>query len=171
MAYTALTAGDIVAGKPTKEEIFTQIRTNQESFNTDIEALKQTSTIDIFDFVVDGDGINDYSTSEINDRLPVFKAPVSAQMVSFVVTLLETSTSGTLSVEIDKSTDDGSSWSALLSSSVDLTGTTVGSKSGTVNWVDTPSQSFDQNDLLRLRITSIQTGQGRFQLSIYGEVA
>ena len=36
MPYVALTDADLDAGSPTKEEIFTRIKANQESFNTDI---------------------------------------------------------------------------------------------------------------------------------------
>ena len=170
MAYTVIPAGDIVAGKPTKEEIFDQIRTNQEQFNSDIAALQQTATIDIFDFKVSG-GINDYTEAGLTVRLPTFKAPVDATFVSFVATLLTASSSGTLEVEMDKSTDNGINWTPLLSSPVEITGTTVGSISGSVNWVSVPLQSFDQNDLLRLRITSVQVNQGDFHISIYGELS
>lgn len=169
MAYTVINAADIVAGKPTKEEIFDQIRTNQESFNTDIEALKQTSIVQIFNIKFGGE-ITQYSTAEISERIPVFRAPVGATIVSFKSVLLEASTSGTLELEIDRSTDEGVNWAPLLNNSVDLTGTTVGSVSGIVDWVDVPSQSFAQNDLLRIRITGTQVDQGEFHLSIYGEL-
>ena len=170
MSYTAIPSGDIIAGKPTKEEIFDQIRTNQECFNTDIQALQQTAKIDIFDMRFSGD-IGQYTSSELGNFIPIFKAPVDATFVSVVITLLEASTSGTLEMEIDKSTDNGINWTPLLSSSVDLTGTTVGSVSGAVNWVDVPSQSFDQNDLIRIRFTGVQVDQGDFHVSIYGELS
>lgn len=170
MAYDPVLDAWIEAGKPTKEEIFQYLKANQESFNTDIEALKQTSQIDIFDVSFSG-GIEVYSATEVQRRMPVFKAPVGATMTSFVVTLLEASSSGTLSIEIEKSTDNGANWSPLLSSPVQVTGATVGSISGAVNWIDVPSQSFNQNDLLRLVIDGVQVGQGKFHVSVYGEVS
>ena len=48
MSYTVVPLADIAAGEPTKEEIFDQIRTNQECFETDIQALQQTGIIDVF---------------------------------------------------------------------------------------------------------------------------
>lgn len=170
MAYDAINPSDINAGKAVKEELFTKIRSNQEGFNNDIEALKQTSTIDIFNVKMIG-SIEDYSTAELTERLPIFKAPVSATFTSFVVTLLTASIGGTLEIEIDKSTDNGINWSPLLSTPVELTGTTIGSVSGSVSWIDLPSQSFAQNNLIRIRITGVQTGQGDFHLSIYGELS
>lgn len=170
MAYNPITDADIQAGKAAKEEIFTTIKANQESFNTDIEALKQTGTIDIFNMVFTG-SINQYSSSELADLIPVYKAPLDGTFTSFVMTLLEVSTSGTLEVEIDKSTDNGINWTPLLTTSVKLTGLTVGSISGSVSWVDIPSQSFNQNDLIRIRVTGLQVGQGSFHISIYGEVS
>lgn len=170
MAYDPILDSDIQAGKAAKEEIFTKIKANQESFNTDIEALKQTSTIDIFNLVFSGK-VNQYSASELSGLIPVFKAPVSGTFTSFVMTLLEASTSGTLEAHIDKSTDNGVNWTPLLTTSVKLTGTTIGSISGSVSWVDVPSQSFDQNDLVRIRFTGLQVDQGNFHLSVYGEVS
>ena len=155
MAYTAINTSDIEVGKPVKKEIWDTVRANQECFNTDIEALKQTATIDVFD-VKFGGSINEYSATEIAGFIPVFRAPVAAQMVAFKVVLL---------------TDEGVSWTPLLTTPVTVTGTTVGSVSGTVDWVDVPSQSFAQNDLLRLVISGTQVDQGEFHVSIYAEVA
>ena len=170
MAYDPVDPGDIVAGKPTKEEIFQKTADNQDSFNTDIEALKQTSTIDIFDIKYGGE-ISKYTGAQINTRIPVFRAPVSATIVAFKVVLLTASTSGTLEVEIDKSIDEGINWTPLLNNPVELTGTTVGSVSGAVDWVSVPLQSFLQGDLLRVRIVNVQEDQGEFHVSIYGEIA
>ena len=170
MAYDPILTAEITAGEPTKEELFTKIKDNQDCFNIDIAALQQTAKIDVFDFNVTG-AVDEYGTTSLNAAMPKFKAPVSATMVSFIVTLLSASTSGTLEVEIDRSTDNGVNWTPLLSSPVQVTGATVGSISGAVNWVDVPSQSFAQNDLLRLRIIGSQVDQGEFHISIYGELS
>lgn len=170
MPYTALNPADIIAGKPTKEEIFTTIRDNQESFNTDIEALKQTSAIDIFNIKFSG-SIDQYTLAEISERVPVFRAPLSATIVAFKIVLLADSTSGVLEVEIDKSTDEGVNWTPLMASPVEVTGLVTGSVSGAVSFVDVASQSFDQNDLIRLRIVGAQVDQGEFHVSIYGELS
>lgn len=170
MAYTALDLADIAAGKPVKEELWDTVRSNQESFNTDIEALKQTSQIDMVDMKITGN-VDEYSVSEVSSRMPTFKAPVGVTITSIVMTLLTASTSGTLELEIDKSTDDGVNWTPQLTASVDLTGTTVGSVSGAVSFVSTALQSLDQNDLMRVRITGVQVDQGEFHISIYGEVS
>lgn len=105
MAYTPLNTADIAAGKPTKEEIFDTIKSNQDSFDTDIEALKQVSTLDMFNVRFSGD-IENYSLAEISNRIPVFRAPVAATIVNFKAVLLSVSTSGSLTLEIDKSTED-----------------------------------------------------------------
>lgn len=170
MPYVPLDPSNFEAGKPVKEELFQGIHDNMESFNTDIEALKQTATIDVFDIKFGGD-ISNYTEAQVTERIPVFKAPVSATMVSFVITLLTASTSGTLEIEIDKSTDNGVNWSPLLNNPVAVSGVTVGSVSSTVDWVSVAAQSFAQGDLLRLRPTGIQVDQGEFHVSIYAELA
>lgn len=170
MAYVPLDPLEIEVGDPVKKELFDKIRSNQESFNTDIEALKQTSTIDIFNIKFSGT-LPEYSAAQLSRRIPVFRAPVAATIVNFKIVLLTASTSGTLEVSIEKSTDEGVNWTPLLNNPVELTGTTVGSLSGSVDWVDVPSQSFDQGDLLRLVIDGVQVDQGEFHISIYGEVS
>lgn len=170
MAYNSIPDAWIEAGKPTKEEIFQRIKDNQESFNTDIEALKQTSTFDIFNFRVDG-AINQYTTDQLQQFLPVFKAPVGISIVSFVITLLEASSGGVLQLALEKSTDDGITWVPLLSSPVEVTGNAIGSISGAVNFIDVASQSFNQNVLLRPTIIGLKTTQNAFHVSIYGEVS
>ena len=103
--------------------------------------------------------------------MPVFKAPVSGTMTSVVMSLLTASTSGTLSVDIEISTDNGANFSTVLTTAVTLTGTTAGSISGAVNFISAATQDFAQNDLIRIVIPGLQTGQGEFHVSIYGEIA
>jgi hypothetical protein len=169
MAYTVIPAAWIEAGKPTKEEIFEYIRSNQESFNTDIEALKQTARIDILDFKVSG-YISDYTVPELDTWTPMFRAPVSGTITQVLLTLLTVSTSGTLQIQMDKSTDNGINWTPLFSTPVSITGTSIGSISGAVNFVSPATQLFAENDLLRLRIVGVQVNQGNFHVSIYGEL-
>lgn len=169
MAYTPLNLSDIAAGKPVKEELWDTVRSNQESFNTDIEALKQTSQFDIVDCKITGNP-HLYDATELTTRMPVFKSPVDVTITSVVLTLLTASTSGDLELEFDKSTDNGINWTPMLSSPVTLSGTTVGSVSGAVNFVSVALQSLAQNDLMRLRITGVQVDQGEFHISIYGEL-
>lgn len=169
MAYDPVVDAWIEAGKPTKEEIFEFLKANQESFNTDIEALKQTSQFDIIDTHYSG-GISSYSQTQINTRVPIFKAPISGTITSVVVSLITASTSGTLQLNIEKSIDNGANWSPLLSSPVDLTGTTAGSVSGAVNFINAAAQDFNQNDLIRIQFAAVQVDQGQFHVSIYGEL-
>ncbi len=169
MAFTTIPPTWITAGKPTKEELFQYIKDNQDCFNTDIELLKQSSAIDIIDVAMAGDFIA-YTASEIQTRMPVFKAPVTGTITSVVITLLEASTSGTLQIDLQKSTDNGANWSPLFTVPVEVTGTTPGSISGAVNFINTAAQDFNQNDLIRVVLTAVQNGQGKFHVSVYGEL-
>lgn len=170
MAYNELDPAKFNVGKATKKELWQTVHDNQESFNTDIENLKQTGILDVFNIKFGGD-ISEYSAAEIAERIPVFRGPVNATMVAFKIVLLTASTSGTLEISLEKSTDDGVNWTPLLNNPVAVTGLIVGSVSSTVDWVDIPSQSFGQGDLLRLVVDGIQVDQGEFHISIYSEVA
>jgi hypothetical protein len=169
MPYVTLNSADIQAGKPTKEELFTRIKSNEDYLNETVASLQQAAIVDVFNMKFGGH-IAEYDAEDILEQVPVYKAPVDGTMVSFVVTLLAPSTSGNLEVEIDKSVDNGVSWTPLLDNPVTVTGITAGSISGTVDWVDVDSQSFAQGDLLRLRIVGVQVDQGEFNVSIYAEL-
>lgn len=170
MPYTIMPADWIEAGKPTKEEIFQNLVANQISFNTDIEGLKQTSRVDLLDFRVTGE-IESYSTSEVNSAMPVCRAPVNCDIVQVLIALLTTSTSGNLEIQLEKSIDNGINWNPLLSTPVTLSGTTVGSISGAVNFTSPATQVINENDLLRISIVGLQVGQGDFHCSIYSELS
>lgn len=170
MAYDPLNDADLAAGKPTKTEIFQKIKANQEDFNSRINLLGGTAKIDMFDIRFAGK-INQYSQSEIQSYLPVFKAPVDASIVSVVITLLSPSTSGTLSLQIEKSTDNGINWTPLLTTPVALTGTTTGSISGAVTFDGPTANEFLQNELIRIRFVTTQVNQGEFHVSIYAELS
>jgi FlaG/FlaF family flagellin (archaellin) len=170
MPFTSIPPSWIQAGKPTKEELFQLISDNMEQFNTDIAALQQTSVVSIFDVKISGFPQN-YTSSDVTERLPVFKAPITGSITSVVISLLSTSSSGSASMDIQKSTNNGASWSSILSTPVVLSGTTVGSVSGAVNFVSLAAQQFNQNDMLRITFSSFQVDQGNLHVSIYGEVA
>lgn len=169
MAYIPLNDTDIEAGKPVKEELFQQIKENEEFFNDAVEAFSSSTVLDMFNIKFEGD-MENYDPDDVATRIPVFKAPAAGTIQSFVITLLEASTSGSIQIDIDKSVDNGINWTALLNNPVEVTGTTIGSISSTVDYVDLASQSFDQGDLLRLRISGLQSGQGDFHVAIYAEL-
>lgn len=170
MAYISIPSAWIQAGKPTKEELFQRISDNMEQFNTDIAALQQTATISIFDLKISGFPQR-YSLASVNERVGVFKAPVSGTITNVSLTLLSNSTSGAVNMDIQKSTNNGASWSSILTTPVTLSSTTAGSTSTTVNFISLASQQFNQNDMLRITFSSFQVDQGQLHISIYGELS
>jgi hypothetical protein len=163
-----LTAAEIAAGQPTKEEIFEKIKANQEEFETNISNLQASSSkVDVFNLSYSGN-MDDYDISDLNDRTPVFKAPSDFSIVQIQSTLLQASTSGTLEFTIERSDDDGQNWTAILTAPVELTGNAVGDTSAAPSFVVNGEQ-ISQNDLLRITFTGQQVDQGDFQISVYGE--
>lgn len=165
MPYVPLDPADIVAGKPTKEEIFQQIHDNLESLNSSVENLSQTSKFDLFNIKYTGD-MENYSLTQLNNKAPVYRASINGEVVEFKAILLEASTSGTLELDIEKSIDNGINWISMLNNPVQVTGATVGSASGAVDWLD---QTFLLGDLIRVSFVNVQVGQGAFALHIFGE--
>lgn len=169
MPYITLDSADIQAGKPTKEEIFQRIKDNEDYLNGAVDALQGASAVDIFNLKFGGD-ITNYTETEIAARIPVYSALADTTIINFVITLLTASTSGNLEFDIEKSTDNGVNWASLLNNPVTVTGITVGSQSGIVDWIDIASQSFEQGDLIRIIPVGVQVDQGEFHVSIYGEL-
>lgn len=168
MAYTALDPADIVAGQPTKEEIFTQIRTNQEDFDSRIDLLGESGKFDIIDVNFTGD-VGSYSLAQINERCPVYKAPSDGSIISVIVTLLEASTSGTIELDIEVSTDNGVNWNSVLATTPQVTTSTVGSISSSFSFVS-GGEVLTQNDLYRIQLVQKQVDQGDFHVSVYGDL-
>lgn len=170
MAYTTVPPEWIEAGEPTRKELFERIKDNQDFFDSQIDALTQTSKVSMFNLTLGG-SLNQYTVAQINNRMPVYAAPLSAQIVEVKATLLTASTSGTFSFDILKSTNNGVSFNTLLTANVQLTGVAVGSQSGSVNFISALSQEFDQGDLIRINIAGLQANQGKVLLEIYSELA
>lgn len=170
MPFTTLDPADIEAGKPVKEELFSTIKDNEDDHESRIAATEQNTAVDIVNLKVTGN-VFEYDETELTSRMPTYKSPVDQTIVNVLINLLTVSTSGDLELELDRSQDNGVTWVPILSSPVTLSGTTVGSLSGAVNFVSAGHQTLNQNDMLRLRITGVQVDQGEFHVSIYGELA
>lgn len=163
---TQLTPAEIAAGQPTKEELFTKIRDNQLEFESNIASLQSgASKTQIFNLAYTG-YMDDYDITDLNERTAVFSAPNGFEIVQFKISLLSASVSGTLGVIIEKSTDDGANWTSIMTSTLQLTGTTAGSVSGVPSF---SNDAVNQGDLLRLTFQSQQVDQGDFKITVYGE--
>lgn len=169
MAYTTIPSAWVQAGEPTKEELFQLIRDNQEHFDAEITGLQQTAIYPLFDMKIGG-YLNGYSQTYFENHAPTIRSAVDTTIVEFKMTLLSASGAGTFEVDLQKSTDNGATWSALLSSNVSISGTTVGSISSAPSWISVAHQDIAQGDLLRLRIRGVQSSQGRVHVLIYGEL-
>lgn len=170
MAYVELDDALIEVGEATKKEIFQRIKDNQVSFNSDIEALKQSSTVSVYNMTISG-GL-DYSESQFQSFIPIYEAPVDFGIVGVSFVLLDDSTSGDLEIMLQKSSDDGLNWNNILTTNVAIDGAidgvTAGTRSGAVNFI-TDAQLISQGDLVRFNIKTVQVNQAPFHLSIYGE--
>jgi len=170
MPYMPIPAAWIEAGKPTKEEIFEYLSSNQESFNADIELLKQSSTISVFNARIHG-SFSEYDEAELVNILPVFRAPVTATITEVRLAGLESGNgSGTLSIQLDKSTDGGFIWNPILAAPVTMSAFNAGGSSGGVSFV-TGGADFSQNDMIRIRIISSTSTLKSFHINVYGELA
>lgn len=169
MAYTTIPPEWIEAGEPTRKELFERIKDNQDFFDEAVDSLSQTSKVSMFNLTIGGE-INQYTLAQINERMPVYAAPLGARIVEVKATLLSASGSGTFAFDIQKSTDNGVNFNTILTADVTLTGTAVGSQSGAVNFISAVTQEFEQGDFIKVVIEGVKASQGDVLLEIYSEL-
>ena len=90
-------------------------------------------------------------------------------IISVIVTLLEASTSGTIELDIEVSTDNGVNWNSVLATTPQVTTSTVGSISSSFSFVS-GGEVLTQNDLYRIQLVQKQVDQGDFHVSVYGDL-
>jgi len=80
-------------------------------------------------------------------------------------------TSGVLSIDLQKSTDNGVTWVTVLSGLPEIPDGTnaTGSESSSVVFA-TGAEDVLQDDLLRVNVSSKKDTQGSFLITVYGEL-
>jgi hypothetical protein len=86
------------------------------------------------------------------------------------MTLLTASGSGTLELDVLKSTNNGVTFNTILTDQVALTGLTPGSVSGAVDFISDSAEFFNQGDIIAIELPTRQANQGRVLIEIYAEL-
>lgn len=162
MAYTAITAAEIEAGKPTKQELFQKIKDNDTDFDsrlTTVEAI--TLTADPIVFEVNGP-YNLKGTPQTEVLLERINKAITLLSVRLFV--IDAGTAGTLEIDLEKSSAGGGSWTTIFSTRPSLA-YTAGDYSLSSNAV-LSTTGFIAGDLLRMNITSVQTSGGNFKVIV-----
>ena len=170
MAFTTIPTALIAVGKALKRELFsTYIKDSLDDLDTRVSSIETISKIDVFNYEFKGN-INDYG-SEILSNIDMFKTFSALSILEAKLTLVDanSTTAGTLEVDILKSTD-GASYSSIFSTqpSIGVGISAEGTQSNNFV-VDSGSVSIAIGTYLKLSITSTKPTQGSFHLLVYGE--
>lgn len=177
MAFESIPQSLIEVGKAVKKRLFQLTKDNLDDHETRIFSLEAgAGKIEVFNFEVMG-FINNYTVSELV-QIGTFRAPSNVTLTEVKITLLngtsspQSTTAGVLSIDVQKSIDNGVNWNTILTQQPTIPDGTnaTGSVSDDVAFI-TGGESVLQDELLRVNVTNKKDTQGSFLITVYGEVA
>lgn len=168
MAYTTLNSADLQAGKPFKEDIPQQIKTNEDDLNSRLNSIESgANKVIVLDSIVANS--SQYASSSTFTGLIYWKAPSAFTLTTAIVTVLSAGASGTTEVDLLKSSTIGGTFTTVFSTRPSVL-FSAGDNTESTNAIFSTT-SVAQGDWLRVDITSFQTVQKKFAITIYGEVS
>ena len=177
MSYLSIPSTWIEAGKALKKRILVRVSNNLEDHESRINNIESgISKVEVFNFEVMG-FINNYTASELV-QIGTHKASIGFSITEVKIVLLNgssspaTSSVGVLEIDIEKSLDNGQSWSSILTTRPTIADgiNSTGSESGVVEFIS-GEEIINQNELLRVNVTSKKDVQGSFLIHVFGEVS
>jgi len=176
MAFSTISSSLIEVGKSLKKELFDTIKDNFDDHETRINGIELgANKVEVFNFEVIG-FINNYTAGELV-QIGTHRATSDFTLIEAKLTLMNaangssSTTSGVLSIDLQKSTDNGVTWVTVLSGLPEIPDGTnaTGSESSSVVFA-TGAEDILQDDLLRVNVTSKKDTQGSFLITVYGEL-
>ncbi len=177
MAFTTIPASWIEAGKAIKKQLLTRIKDNLDDHEERIDSLEAgANKVEVFNFEVMG-YINNYTASELV-QIGTFRAASDLTITEAKLVLMNStngstsSSSGYLSIDLEKSTDNGATWNTILvqQPTIEDGTTATGSESELVTFI-TGGEDISEGDIIRVNVTNKKDTQGSFLISVYGDVA
>jgi hypothetical protein len=165
MAYIAITDAEIEVGQPTKKELFDKVQDNFIDHETRI-ATNEASLASFRPMVFDikGDAV-------IQDQVAVERINFGIDILSARIMIVDTGGSGTIEVDIEKSTNSGGAWASIFTTKPSLTSAAAAFDLSTNQVLNAAPVSFATGDLLRVNIDSIMAGLDHFQVIVEFEVS
>jgi len=169
MAFNSLSSLLIEVGKPIVKSIFTTLKSNQDDINARVLTVEAaTNKIVFFDGII-------YATASIasGTGLIFHKVESNITLTDCKISLFDFTgvSSGTIEVDVQKSssTDFASSVSVFTTKpSMDLSVVPNYSESSNTVFSGT-NKILTQGDFIRIDISSLPTGLGKFNLFLIGE--
>lgn len=178
MGFTVIPQSWLDVGRAIKKELFQAIKDSLDDHETRVNALEQGfNKVEIFNFEIIG-YINNYTALELTG-IGTWRAPSDCIIVDAKLMLLNSascptvsSSLGVLSIQLEKSSDNGVTWTPILVSrpSIGDGSYITGSESGLFTFI-TGGENMLEGELLRVNIYSKKDSQGSFIINVIGEVS
>lgn len=174
MAFDPIDQADIEVGKPVKKELFQKTKDNLDDHETRITSLAQgAAKVEVF--IGELSNLQQYSPNNATlNRVGLFRASRDFQITNAQIYVLHggpgqdiAPTTGTLEIDIKKGTALDT-MNTIFSIRPAVTTFDEEDTNGSVAFIPN-GEIISQGDWLQLDITSLQTGQTRIFVNVFGE--
>jgi hypothetical protein len=172
MAFITIDDDEIKVGEPVKRALLKKISDNLDYLEQAVVGVEEVGVFDVFNLTV----VSPKNIDVINEKLPVFKARTNTRLTGFrlgfpsVYLGATVNTTGTLQIQLQKSTDGGTNWNNVLSSPIEATTQEIGDEITGLTFVS-GGDELDAGDMLRFRYVAgqIRTLEPNHHLLLTGE--
>lgn len=175
MSYVPLDLNEIKAGEPLKEEILQKIKDNQDSFNNTLQGLEAGGTVVIANLLIQG--VSEPSTGVLESRMPIFRARFETRIIWWQLAFPNIhpddteNLTGTLNINIEKSTDIGDTWNEIWSSDLSTSDDGQGdSITASLTPSSTDSNVLQPGDMVRIKYNNRRNKEPNHHHLIIGEL-
>jgi hypothetical protein len=178
MAFITIPDSWLTVGEAIKKRLFIRVKDNLDDHETRLNAVEQgVNKVTIFNFEVMG-FISNYTAAELTG-ISTYRAPQDLIITEVKIAILNSSSTpttsssaGSLSIDLQKSTNGGATWASVLVSQPTIGDGhyLAGEESNLVSF-NTGGEILLQDELLRVSVTSKKDSQGSFQILCYGDLS
>ncbi len=168
MAFSSLAQSLISVGKPIIKQIFQTLKNNQDDLNTRVLNVEAAaSKIVFFDGIIGNGATYASATGILFHRVESSIDLTDCKIGLFDFTGI---TSGTIEIDVQKSASlDFTSSVSVFTTKPSLDLSTASNYDESSNMVLSAQKTLIEGDYLRIDISSLPSGLGRFQLYLIGE--
>jgi hypothetical protein len=169
MAYNAFTNSEIQVGKAIKKELWQKVKDNFDDHETRLaQAVAGSSKIEIFniDFLIGsfGNTITGVLYHEALQDMNVIEGAIQIFDKDGIV-------SGVLSIDVKKNTTpDNTGMVSVFTTAPSINFATANNYDRSTGTLNPSNQSVLKGEILRLDVTSLPVGLGKFRIILIGEV-
>lgn len=160
MAFSALTTAQIAASEPVKQELWTKVKDNFDDHETRVTTLE--GSLQVF-APIEWRVFGAHWKTGSDTGLAFERITESITLTSGTLYIIDDGTSGTLTVDVQKSSSGGGSFSTIFSTKPTLA--QGGGNHGTNNGV-LSTTVLVSGDILRLDVSAYQVGNIEFYVQL-----